>query len=996
MKRTILTVLASLVLATLVFANSHPNLERGHVPGSMMRLSGPDSVNLFNGNLSLSIPLGQTYPVSDTLSYSFGLRYNSNIWDFTEGWDGEVVVQAHPASFSNAGTGWRLSLGDLLAPGDWYNTGNPAAAWVYLAPDGSSHRFYSSLHRGEASGGRWYTRDGSYLRMHIVASDDADEPIEIDIEMPSGNVHTFETGPFDRWYLKRIEDRFGNFVAVAYTFPLRAGGQGMIWTVTDSAGRSQSLDFSRYEMTSPVPRYRLDTMSLAAFNGNQACFIFEYVEQEIPRSYKHTDSAMGDSVVVPLLQTVIFPDGSSNPCGFGGCSDCTTTDFTYVLTGDPAGMLESMRLPTGGSIDWQYGLYTFPQGNVSCDDQGEPWNHAIMGESTGVTRRRIFGESVVPDGAWWYSVGDYLRYGSRSVKSPDGTRVDSFFNTGVELCSDQGDWRGWAYGLPFLPENLADSGGISKQVFAPDAHILDPPIRRISVDYDHDQLPTYTSGVSPQSFHNSNRRLVERNTVYENDVVAGNPHHETIVHSDFDGLGHYRTTTYSGDFWGENAIETFKGFNPDLGGEYRQYSVSSYDNSLTGDYVPFPASEPWIINTFDVEVTRDLATAEENRAEYCYDLSAEGHPTTGFLEGVRVHANETAIAGAVATGRSSDDIIKRFAESSVPPGRVDSERLFGAEVQAVPTSSSFSACEVDGLVATFRMTYDYASGVLSSSSFIEEEETPTPNPFFVTLFSKTIDPNTGLTAAESDTSGFSTVYSYDLLGRLTEAVPENGAKTVLTYTPASGSGAGLVKATVHQESIDPDTVGTALTESKFTFDAFGRGEKESHLLADGSWNQRISSYDALDRLEWITEWQPDGTTPENYSKTVNSDFDAFGRVGIVTLPDGHQITYEYTGRRLVGRTATVGTTFNGIDAVTETNTTTTTTLDRQGRPIKVEEPSGAGGLMVPTIYRYDVAGNLKTYIPHIVGEITRELTGPRSNGIEDALGYIKETENLVL
>ena len=45
-------------------------------------------------------------------------------------------------------------------------------------------------------------------------------------------------------------------------------------------------------------------------------------------------------------------------------------------------------------------------------------------------------------------------------------------------------------------------------------------------------------------------------------------------------------------------------------------------------------------------------------------------------------------------------------------------------------------------------------------------------------------------------------------------------------------------------------------------------------------------------------------------------------------------------------------------------------------------------------YRHSVVS--RSYIPHIVGEISSELTGLRSDGPEDALGYGEETEDSAL
>ncbi len=69
-------------------AQDHPNLERGMVPGQIMSMGdGPDTINVFNGNLSLAVPLGMSYPVASGFSYGFSLHYNSNVWDFVERWE---------------------------------------------------------------------------------------------------------------------------------------------------------------------------------------------------------------------------------------------------------------------------------------------------------------------------------------------------------------------------------------------------------------------------------------------------------------------------------------------------------------------------------------------------------------------------------------------------------------------------------------------------------------------------------------------------------------------------------------------------------------------------------------------------------------------------------------------------------------------------------------------------------------------------------------------
>jgi len=169
MKRTFL-LLATLVLPDVLLAQTHPNLARGFEPGKAYMVGDLDVVNLFNGGLSLTVPLGPSFPVGGGFSYSFRLTYSSQVWDHTfeiytscqyPYGDSRVAV-AEPTWRSNAGLGWRFGFGDLLAPA---TVGNEGPTWTYLSPDGAEHRFYQTLHEGENDGDAsvLYTRDNTYL-----------------------------------------------------------------------------------------------------------------------------------------------------------------------------------------------------------------------------------------------------------------------------------------------------------------------------------------------------------------------------------------------------------------------------------------------------------------------------------------------------------------------------------------------------------------------------------------------------------------------------------------------------------------------------------------------------------------------------------------------------------------------------------------------------------------------------------------------------------------
>ena len=103
-------------------AQKPTNIELGFKPEQLYQFGSLDSVNLYNGNLLVNLPIGNRYPVSSTLSYQLVLSYNSNMWDYLQyestSRSGLFYHEAVPNFRSNAGVGWRLSLGRLISSDD--------------------------------------------------------------------------------------------------------------------------------------------------------------------------------------------------------------------------------------------------------------------------------------------------------------------------------------------------------------------------------------------------------------------------------------------------------------------------------------------------------------------------------------------------------------------------------------------------------------------------------------------------------------------------------------------------------------------------------------------------------------------------------------------------------------------------------------------------------------------------------------------------------------
>src|SRR5438093_12704512 len=106
-------LLAALVLGPALWAQQHPNGDRGFSPERVYAFQDIDAINTFNGNLIITIPIGQTYPVN-ALSYGLKLVYNGTVWDHERSTyppTNAPCTQSVPSRRSNAGIGWMLSLG---------------------------------------------------------------------------------------------------------------------------------------------------------------------------------------------------------------------------------------------------------------------------------------------------------------------------------------------------------------------------------------------------------------------------------------------------------------------------------------------------------------------------------------------------------------------------------------------------------------------------------------------------------------------------------------------------------------------------------------------------------------------------------------------------------------------------------------------------------------------------------------------------------------------
>ena len=240
MKSKILALVLLLCGFTPSLAAQYPTLARGFEADRLYQFNDFDSVNNFNGNLVVTVPIGQTFKGNGNLSYRISAVYNSRNWDFErriyQGADpgySSVYLQefnkAIPSKRSNAGMGWLVHMGRIIAPEDpinEYPVDGAAARWAYESPDGGDHLFWPSIHAGEGPVASFqYTRDGSFLRLKTL------DTSNVDLHFPDGAVHKFNKGG-NRYWLTKISDVYGNSLNVTY---VDASGVAVSSTLRESA-----------------------------------------------------------------------------------------------------------------------------------------------------------------------------------------------------------------------------------------------------------------------------------------------------------------------------------------------------------------------------------------------------------------------------------------------------------------------------------------------------------------------------------------------------------------------------------------------------------------------------------------------------------------------------------------------------------------------------------------------------------------------------------------
>jgi len=965
MKKFSAVLLLSAAAALPLVAQQPPVATRGFDPDKVFAAGPIDSINQFNGNVIATIPLGETYPVSPTLSYSFKAIHNGKTWDYVrrnitltapcaspEGctyvW---TDMEAVPDGTANAGFGWRVQFARIIGQGELQANMDRS---LLETPDGAQHGLYVSLHDGDPQDGVGYTRDSSYLRVSATT-----------VDTPDGVTYVFSNNKVTQMH-DQVKDASGNFVnhvdiqygSLPGDAPWPCSAPAISQKVTDSKGRTSYVCFvnMNYDNTLRPTVTDLYVSTPAGtghygFNHLQTAFGRENFDKGYQYLY------LPPTATVPALMSITLPDNSTYGFQYFG---------TTAHPGRATGNFQSITLPTKGSYRYAYGDYQAPT-SYDCGTY-EEWLNA--GGNPGVTQREQLdasGTVVGRSNYGMYELNGGIEGGFyQCTTEQEGPGYFTAFAPGAWLRNDTipGDnhsrtrhyfsvWPGYnrlmvdspdgfkriEYGLPFTHDaaKMRDGLFLSTETYlctdAYNEHCDANPIRATYVQYEVDAYVTQ----DPTTLDH-NPRLKKTETVYFDDIdpVTGAPVTtiSTVSSSDFDGLGHYRVNETSG-FGVTGSRQTTTSFNPNSG-------------TFPGTHSKPAPSDPWLLNLFTYQETKDIAASGAvvgtARTEVCFDTAS------GFLKRKRT------VAGLMTP--ATHDLLAVFEPNA--NGEVASESYYGGDhdgaagYQNFLLPAGFNTCNSSITGPQYHITHDYASGVMTRSQY----DGTTFNSFDVDVY-----PSNSAISTSRDTAGIPTTYKYDLLGRLTEIHPQGAAWTEYEYIiPTTSSGTPSVA--VRQRPEGTSTATAPIAEQRYYFDGLGRLIQRKSAMPNNEWATVNRTYDFMGRV--YREYVPYVSTSPGFDMSFTPatyteyTYDDLGRNTVVKAPDGKQTTTAFFAGSQQRRTSNVATSVTG-----ETPQTTRYFYDYLGRLSAVKEKNNT----ITAGYTYDIGDRLSAV----------KITGPEGD-----------------
>jgi len=1022
MKRGLLLGLVLCIAgASAARAQSGPDNDPDAAPGfvnSVFHHGQVDSINLYNGQLTIPVALGPSYPVGPNLKFQAVLTFNSRSTEF-----GQPTAQVdryvyQPLAGNSAlGQGWEFTLGAIK-----FCKHGKAGGVCYFGPDGGQHMFNQGSRTGDGSqlalsgAGPYDMWDGDgnhyVFGWQVSGLDDR-------ITVSPGYIHDFGMGR-DGWYLTSVTDPFGNSYSVSYYTAVPP-----CWSYGSPSGGTCILGPAMTCPATPVqtwiPRVvSLPTATVQIRLGTQGTtsnmisdFIFPVsggAESVWSLSYEqawdnfHTCSSY--SIYLPVETQRITR--IQLPPELGGAPSYR---FSYACP-------LTMTLPTGATISYEFGPYTFYHGRAGAvipNCQGmTPQNVPYVDVSfpsgdcpfSAPTREAPTLDSAVSptcsldnDARWVDTVAgvvrrtetipgaggspaivattDYTQYSfPYGEQGSTASKLDSQTLT-VVLSPPDADARRRAKAVLFrsTPKPIGPAGTLSS---APGDRVgADLEERVFENDPNNTAIAIATSapacgGGSDQPFCSSRAARVIQRTYEYDDCNADGFTGGTVCNE----IGNRRLKSEATCFGGTAAsgacltglfhAVTFSnqpGKDWDIANG-RHYNIEQHSGSLGNDgrtVTTFwtPSLSPWLPNLFN---RRTDALGSSTLDRYFEFTQANGFARGEFLYDASRQIVFLTCRYDDGAGNVGQDFSATYPGQTSPPP-------FNACSLVYPTFPTV-AVGING--DAFGKIYTHRNGLLLSARWMADPVTPA-GWFVKNLFR---DLTTGWILASADTAGVSTSYSYDSLGRTTRISPPGEASTLVSYDSTT------------QTTATRDGGPGLSTVQQYLYDGLGRLGREIRRMPASSaspYALRLTRYDGAGHTSFVSEWagcaSPGGCASSSPGAgTATSDFDPFGRPQAIRKADGATTTISYADGSSLFSDTRKSVTENNINGTCSsgcaggTSATTARRYDAFGRLTAVTEPGGD-----VTTYSYDVNGKL-----------TQVSQGPQTRSFAyDAAGFLR-------
>ena len=894
-------------------AQNGPDNDADGAPGYVNSafLHGPvDSINMYNGQLTVPLALGPSYPVGPKLRFQVTLTYNSRSTDY-----GAPTTQS-PEFFyrplvgnPSLGSGWELTLGAIK------NCKHGTTLGVcYFASDGSQHMFATGPKASDASQlylsptgstGPYDLWDGDgnhyYFNNRVNGYDD--------VFLPEGYTHDFGRGR-DGWYLSSVTDPHGNAYSISYystaevTTPL--------WT---------------YD-TSPFPCPLQNLMAMRVPSGTGTWIPKDVTLPSGGRIHFNTTTVLGSSGMIGSVDFPEFVDGVSTVrtwtlgyestaaslsrgCGRDAGGNLMTVVAnvprlkSLTLPADDSGsgptyqfssssqisqvLLDQIQLPTGGAIQYCYGTYTFFHGRggklqpgcpgmIPPDDDPDnvvtesalcstsasdepilnipggctPTNsQRWIDTQPGVVRRREILGSAQNDTTYRQLAFPFGETGNAASPRDSQTLTVAIF-PGTDKNGDAGRSRAKA----ILFSSTRGPSGPTGELASLPGDIVGAELEERVFETD----PTVAALQDPpcgggreSGFCGSKAIRVVQNAYAVDTAAEGLAGTNRRLVSE--------KTTYGASTCGSCPYHRVE-FGPTTDHTWddsgRHYPVETHTGTLGGDaktvttdWAPLHwASGPPAGQPVLPNLFRQRTTLVGGsvRDEYFeFETSAPGR--LGFRKGSFVY--DATYDLAFVTCRYDDgagNVDKDFTRTVSSPS-VPSRTYCSSNYPAFPSSVG-----TDGDL--FGKDYTWLHGELLTARWINGAvSTPTFNVKDVTR-----DATTGWITASRDGSGLATNYLYDGLGRVHAITPPSPSEAP-TYVCYEGPAATSVYRAASKQACPVAFSNPSLsTWQRFEYDGLSRLVREKRLQPASSVVKRFTLYDGSGNADFRSEWVPDATS----------------------------------------------------------------------------------------------------------------------------------------